>query len=181
MKKFTKILTFAAIALSLTSCLKDKGYEDDKYGINVDEVESYKIINIPSTNTSLTVSNTYARTAANATLTIPVHLSAKDPAAEPINVSLAVDADETKITNYNNTLAAASRYTRMPAAGYTLNSGTATIASGSRDASTTVTIKPGSLSAGRYIIPLSITGTDKQGYTISGNQGYRLLLVIITN
>jgi hypothetical protein len=180
MKRFTKILTFAALALSLSSCLKDKNYDDDKYGINIDETESIKIINIPSANTTLTTSATYARTAAAQTQTIPVHLSAKDPAGEPLAVTLAVDADDAKITAYNNTLAAASRYTRMPAASYTVNAnGVANIPSGSRDASVSVTITPSTLAAGRYIIPLSIKSVDKSGYTISGNQGYRLILVII--
>ncbi len=181
MKILSRILTLAVLSLSLVSCLKDKGYDEDRYGINVDEAESYKIVNIPSTNTTLAVSNTYARTVAGATLTVPVHLSAKDPATENLAVTLAVDQADTKITNYNATLATASRYTRMPSTAYTVNNGgVANITSGSSDASVTLTVTPSSLPAGRYIIPLSITSIDKSGYTISGNQGYRLILVIIT-
>ncbi|RYE26727.1 MAG: DUF1735 domain-containing protein [Sphingobacteriaceae bacterium] len=181
MKKFTKILSFALLTLTLASCLKDKGYDDGTYGINKD-AEKYKIVNIPSTNTTLTTSNTYARTAQPGTLTIPVHLSAKDPAPEDLNVTLAVDADDTKITAYNATLAAtAVKYVRMPAASYTIsNSGVARITNGGRDGSITVTITPSTLAAGRYMIPLSITNVDKSGYTISGNQGYRLILVTVT-
>jgi hypothetical protein len=180
MKKFTKILSFAVLGLSLSlaSCLKDKGYEDGAHGINKD-AEMYKIVNIPSSNTTLTVSSPQKTTGANATLTIPVHLSAKDVASEALNVTLTVDADDAKITAYNNTLAAASRYVRMPAVGYTLN-GTASIPAGTRDGSTTIVLKPNQLPVGRYIIPVSITGVDKSGYTISGNQGYRLYLVVVT-
>ena len=179
MKKFNIILSFAMVALSLSSCLKDKGYDDGAYGINKD-AEMYKIVDIPSTNTTLTVSSPKKITDPNATLTIPVHLSAKDAASEALNVSLAVDAADTKITAYNATIAAAaSRYVRMPAAGYTLN-GTAAIPAGSRDGSTTIILRPSALPVGRYIIPVSITGVDKEGYTISGNQGYRLILVVVT-
>lgn len=180
MNKFTRILAFAIIALSTTSCLKDKGYEDDKYGINVDETESIKIVNIPSTNTTLTVSSPQKTSVATVNLTIPLHLSAKDAANEDLGISLAVDADDAKINSYNATIAAAaSRYVRMPATGYTLNGG-ARIAAGSRDGSTTITLRPSTLPVGRYIIPVSITGVDKSGYTISGNQGYRLILVVVT-
>lgn len=179
MNKFTKILALALIVISATSCLKDKGYEDDRYGINVDEVESIKIVNIPSTNTTLTVSSPQKTTGADVTLSIPVHLSAKDAASEDLGINLTVDADDAKINAYNATLAAASRYVRMPATGYALN-GAVKIASGTRDGSATITLRPNTLPVGRYIIPVSITGIDKSGYTISGNQGYRLILVVVT-
>ncbi|MBS7564372.1 DUF1735 domain-containing protein [Mucilaginibacter sp. Bleaf8] len=196
MKKFTKILTLALLSLSFASCLKDKAYDDFKTGINQEAAESYKVINIPSTNTSLAVSGTYPLVVNDGsdgnpityrpattpvTLTVPVHLSAKDVASEELNVTLAVDQDDAKINAYNATVAAASRYTRMPADKYTLsNGGVAKIPAGSRDGSITVTFTPSTLTpGGRYIIPVSITNVDKSGYTISGNQGYRLILAVI--
>ena len=179
MKKYFKILSLAVLAISLSSCLKDDGYDENRYGINAEDIENIKIINIPSTNTSLAVAAPQKTSVTSVNLTIPVHLSARDAASEDLNVTLAVDADDTKINNYNATLAAASRYVRMPATGYTVN-GAAKIPVGNHDGSTTITLRPSTLPVGRYIIPVSITGVDKGGFTISGNQGFRLILVVVT-
>jgi hypothetical protein len=181
MNKLTKILSLAILTLVFASCTKDKDFEDHKYGM--DGVNDIKIIDIPSANTTLTSSTTYsvATNTAPVVLTIPVHLSDNDPKNEEINVTLAVDQEDTKIIAYNASITTNPKYIRMPAANYTLsNGGVAKIASGSKDASVTVTFTPSSLTPGvRYAIPVSIVSIDKQGYTISGNQGYRIILVTI--
>jgi hypothetical protein len=178
MNKFTKILSLAIFTLGLASCTKDKDFENHKYGM--DGVKDIKIIDIPSANTTLTTTGTYSvKSNTPVVLTVPVHLSANSDVNEELNVTLGVDAADTKITAYNASITTNPKYVRMPAANYTIsNGGVAKIAAGSKDASVTVTFTPSSLTAGvRYIIPLSIVSIDKSGYTISGNQGYRLILV----
>jgi hypothetical protein len=181
MKKFTKILSFAMLTLTLSSCLKDKGYEDNKYGIN-DSLEDIKVINMPVTGTTFTTAVTAAitKTTAN-TVTIPIHLSAKDPATEDINVTIATD--DARLTTYN-TANPTTTYTRLPNDKFTLsNGGVVKIASGSRDAapSLVVSFTPSTFTAaGRWAIPIAIKSVDKSGYVISGNQVYRLILITIT-
>jgi len=191
MKKFTKILSFAALTLSLSSCLKDKGYDEFKYGLNQEAAESIKVINMPVTATTFTVARTLSKATAGGTattVTLPLHLSAKDVASENIAVTIASDA--TRLATYNATLAAASRFVQVPDANYTIaNGGVATIPSGSRDATITITYTPNNfpgvaaLTTGstplRFAIPVSIKSVDKAGYTISGNQAYRIFTFVI--
>jgi hypothetical protein len=185
MKKFTQILAFAILTLTLSSCLKDKGYEDNKYGINVTLAEQDKIINMPVTGTTFTLSKgtiSAASTAggtANVT-TLPIHLSAKYEASEDVAVTVASDA--ARLATYNATLATASQYVQVPDAKYTLsNAGVTTIPKGSRDAGgVIVTFTPSALGVGRWAIPVSIKSVDKSGYIISGNQAYRIILVVVT-
>ncbi|QXU41425.1 DUF1735 domain-containing protein [Pedobacter sp. D749] len=193
MKRFIKLLLFAGVTMSLSSCLKDKGYESNLYGIN-DSLEDNKVVNIPTTGTTFTVAGTYplavtpATTPATflpattpVTITIPVHLSAKDPASEELNVTLAGDATDAKITAYNATITSNPKFIRLPADKYTLsNAGVAKIAAGGRDASVTLTFVPATLTSGvRYALPVVISSVDKSGYIISGNQGYRMFLITI--
>ncbi|MGY3214235.1 DUF1735 domain-containing protein [Mucilaginibacter sp. HD30] len=184
MKKFTKILSFAALTLSLSSCLKDKGYDEFKYGLNQEAAESYKVINMPVTATTFTVARTVSRASAAGstptTVTLPIHLSAKDVASE--NIAVTIGSDASRLAAYNATLAPASQFVQVADANYTIaNGGVATIASGSRDATISITYTPNSLSAtnGRFAIPVSIKSIDKAGYTISGNQAYRIFTVIL--
>ena len=184
MKKITNILLLAGLTISLSSCLKDKGAESNLYGINT-SLEDNKVVNIPTAATTFTVSGTYPLTGVPATtpvtITIPVHLSAKDPAGEELNITLAGDATDARITAYNATITTNPKFIRLPADKFTLsNGGVAKIAQGSRDASVTFTFTPSTLTAGvRYAIPISITSVDKSGYIISGNQGYRMFLLTI--
>ncbi len=179
------------LTLVFASCVKDDDFENHKYGVI--GTDAYKVIDIPSANTTLTTTGTYPLAVSPATtpatflpattpvvVTVPVHLSANDPAKEDLGVTLSIDQADTKIAAYNATLAAASRYVRMPTDKITLSDGgVAKIAAGSRDGSIKLTFVPSTLTAGRYIIPVSIASVDKSGYTISGNQGYRLVLAII--
>jgi hypothetical protein len=182
MKRFTKILALAVLTLSLSSCLKDKGYENDKYGINIEEAEQYKVINMPVTGTTFTIAKTVSLATAGGTAvtnTLPIHLSAKDVASEDIAVTVAPDA--AVLATYNATLTAANQYVQAPAANYTIaNGGITTIPSGSRDAAgVAITYTPNTLGVGRWAIPVKITSVNKAGYTISGNQYYRILTIIV--
>jgi hypothetical protein len=182
MKKFTNILSFALLTLTLSSCLKDKGYEENKYGINQETAESLKVINMPVTATTFTIAKTVSLATAGGTAvanTLPIHLSAKDVASEDIAVTVAPDA--AVLATYNATLATASQYVQAPAANYTIaNAGVTTIPTGSRDAAgVTITYTPNTLGVGRWAIPVKITSVNKSGYTISGNQYYRILTIIV--
>lgn len=183
MKKITKILSFAAITLSLTSCLKDKGYDEFKYGLNQESAESSKVINMPVGNTTFTVARTVSRASAagstSTTVTLPIHLSAKEAASE--NIAVTIGEDASRLATYNATLTPANQFVMVPAANYTIaNGGIATIPAGSRDATITITYTPNNLGAnGRWAIPVSIKSVDKTGYVISSNQAYRIFTVIL--
>jgi hypothetical protein len=187
MKKITKILSFAALTLSLSSCLKDKGYDNFTYGLNQEAAESTKVINmlpVSGTNfvtTARTVSRASAAGTTPTTITLSIHLSAKEVASENIGVTIASDA--ARLATYNATLAPASQYVLVPDANYTIaNGGVTTIPAGGRDATISVTYTPNNLSAtnGRFAIVVSIKSIDKSGYVISGNQQYRIIPVILT-
>ncbi len=190
MKKFTKILSFAALTLSLSSCLKDKGYDQFKYGLNQEAAESAKVINMPVTGTNFIIARSFTKAAAGATattVTLPIHLSAKDVASE--NIAVTIGSDASRLATYNATQANA--FAQVPDANYTIaNGGVTTIPSGSRDATINVTYTPNNfpgvatMATGatlRFAIPVSIKSVDKSGYTISGNQAYRILTFVITN
>lgn len=172
---------FAAITLSLTSCLKDKGYDDLKYGINQDVVESQKIINMPVAQTTFTtpVSIAATKTTAN-TVTIPVHLSAKDVSSE--NLAITIGPSDARLATYNAGVASTATFTRLPDAKYTLsNGGVVTIPSGSRDGSLVVTFTGSTIATpGRWAIPIELKSVDKSGYVLSGNQAYRIILITVT-
>jgi hypothetical protein len=187
MKKYTKILTLAAVTLTLSSCLKDKGYEADKYGINQEEAESFKVINLPTPSTNLIVDNAvktyaYSATVTPRTINVPVHLSAKNVASEDIKVTVTLANSATLATTYNNTLV----YPAQPFVSTTFGGKfsaptTVTIPAGSRDAVVPITFSTPDVDPGKYFFGLSIASVDKAGYTISTNQLNSYTLVLFNN
>jgi hypothetical protein len=161
-------------ALALTSCLKDDMVESQKYGMI--NLNAKKIVEIPSGSSR---SQTFAlpiQTAAQSIETT-VHLAAENVAAEDVNVTLSVAESETLLAAYNT--ANTTTYTLLPTSLYTLPNGLGvTIPKGEKDATFTVNVTTSAFDPSKtYALFVKVASVDKAGYTISGNYGYKMLLI----
>lgn len=93
-KKFKSLLLLPVMGLTIASCLKDKGYEDGEYGVNIDEANSSYFVSIPFARNNSFGGNPLAikKKAAKDTFELfQVNLEAKEPAKTDITVTLERD------------------------------------------------------------------------------------------
>jgi hypothetical protein len=182
MKIYNKILGLAILALGLSSCLKDDMVDSQKYGmINLNAV---KVIEIPAASSRTETFSLPIQTAAQAVET-NVHLAAEDVANEDIKVTISTAESQDLITKYNNLDANNdgvldnSPLTLLPSTLYTLPNGLdVTIASGSKDVKFRLNVLTANFDPSKsYGIAVKLAKVDKSGYTISGNYGYKILII----
>jgi hypothetical protein len=150
------------LALSLTSCLKDKGYEDNLYG-SVKNIEGKEYISIP---VAAKMPNTLGleSKAGNQNVSLfVVSYDYVDPAPEEITATIAVNNAPVKGMDSTAVL--------LPAGTYTLPSTTITVKKGERVSSQFVlSVNTSTLDPTRkYGIGFSITAVSKSGVAIPSN------------
>jgi hypothetical protein len=167
---------FAALGLTMTSCLKDKGFENGEYGLNgvtdrpgVGFPEAAKAINPFSVN-AISTSQTI-----NAPL---VNLLADKPAAQDVHVVLAYN--NALVTAYNT--ANGTSLIIPTAAQYTISSLTITIPAGQRFASVPIVIPNASTLSltNTYALGFKIVSVDG-GYNIASNMQNVLVSISVKN
>jgi hypothetical protein len=167
--KRISLLTFAAVLMIAGSgCLKDKGFENQEYGIQIKEVKGISLAEAPNSpvETGLNASTTPQ------TLTTKVHLEADRPATQDIKVTLV----------YNPALATAKGYTALPVTSYTAPT-TVTIPAGKMSADVNIVIPNASVlnPNNTYGIGIAIATVDPAGYTIAANQKELVLAFSLKN
>ncbi|GAB4092630.1 DUF1735 domain-containing protein [Flaviaesturariibacter terrae] len=176
------------LALGLTSCLKDKEYDNGSIQSARNSGNEVKVIEIGVTGTSVTPTGeggnsvVYGLNASNSDTTfglIPVILATSGPAEEDINVTLAPAPE--LVDSFNNVNGTSAM---VPTANmYTvLNAGNVvTIPRGSNIGYLKVKLNPSAFLGQDWALAYKITSVDKPGYTISFNNRTGLALIAIKN
>src|SRR6478735_3440329 len=99
MRNLSKILSVAVLALSLTSCLKDKNIEEQQYGMI--NLNAKKIIELNSDDTHAKTTGLSFVNRDTILNFVAVRLAAEQVAAEDITVTLTTSKSAALIADYN--------------------------------------------------------------------------------
>ncbi|RYY72903.1 MAG: DUF1735 domain-containing protein [Gammaproteobacteria bacterium] len=171
MKKVSLLLSLSVVSLAMiTGCLKDKGFEDQKYGI---QIQSDRAVSFPQAPTGITVSVNSQSTAQ--TLSGPaVAREADDNGSQEVKVTI----------QENNALVTAAGLTALPSGSYTLSPSPTVVIPAGKTVSdqlkitfnNTSTLDPNKT----YGIGISIASADG-GYKIASNLKNVLITINIKN
>jgi hypothetical protein len=159
MKRY--LLTFALggllLTTGLTSCLKDKGYDNGQYGVNG---PASKAVSIPQATSSPIAFSVDAITTAQSINAPTVNLETPNVAAEDVTVTLVVD--QSLLPN---------GVVPMPATAFNMTSLTLVIPAGSRTATAKINIPNASIlnPNNKYGIGFKIASVSPAGYAIASN------------
>ena len=148
-------------AISLTSCLEDKGYTDIVESVRADKDG---MVSFYGGNAGVTTFGVITEPGLQ-NFTVKVNFGFNTAATEDITVTVADDL--TLVSKYNT--ANKTSYVSMASANFVFPSQSVVIKAGERDATFTVQVKNGETFdiANRYLLPLVIK--DAGGYTIASN------------
>lgn len=170
MKQLQKIAVLALVSLvMLTGCLKDKGFEEKKYGTEVMEVKGVAFPESVS-GVSLAINST---TASQTIEVSTIVLEQDGNATSDVQVTLQV----------NNALVTAAGLTPLPTSAYSISGGmTITIPSGQKQATIQIIVPNAStLSAtAKYGLGLTISSVSG-GYNIAQNSKNLLISFSVKN
>ncbi len=182
MKNILKLTFLAFVVLGLVSCLKDKDYDNNVVGLNLDSAP--KIIELAVSPNSAAKTKTVGINAVNQVVDVDiatVRLAAAEPAAEDITVILDTTQSATIINDYNT--ANGATVVRMPLAIHSFVNGVkVVIPKGKREAN--VIIKANANDLGLinvYGIGFKIASISNPGYVISGNFNSFLSMISVKN
>lgn len=175
-----KIAFFSLLlsVLGLTGCLKDKGFEDHKYGIN-DPDDSPVGIGFPEAQNKINNRSIDAKSTPQALSDPTIVLFGSEPATQDIHITLV--ANPSLITAYNT--ANGTSLVALTSSQYSIPSLQLTIPKGERMAKMTInfpnasTIDPTKF----YALGFSVASVSEPGYTIASNFKDFLLGVAIKN
>lgn len=175
----TKLLSTAVLTILFTSCLKDKGFEDQEYGMK--DFEGNKIIEIPGDENHYT---SYAFVFKDKDTTfnfLAVRLAANEVASEDINVTLSTTSSAAMIADYN--AAHGTNLVAFPTNIFSYPGGlTVTIPKGSREGYLRLTTNTSKFDpSSTYAIGFTIASVDKPGYKISGNFNTMIVSIAAKN
>jgi len=161
-------MSFALLATGLTSCLKDKNIEDQKYGMI--NLNANKIIELNSDDTHAQTTGLAFVNRDTVINFVAVRLAAQEVAQEDIHVTLTTASSASLISTYNTDNGA--NLVAFPSTLYTMQ-GTGlvvTIPKGQREGYVQIKVNPSKFDpSSTYAIGYSIASVDKPGYTISQN------------
>lgn len=179
MQKIFLITIFLAAVLSLNSCMKDKDFDEHKFGLK-DIEESAVGVGFPeSSNDINTVSIMNESTAQNFEIAL-VKIFSDQPADQDLHIT--VESKPSLITDYNN--ANNGNLLPLPAAAYSITSMTAVIPKGERNATLQLVINSASTQLDitrTYALGFTIKTVQESGITIAENYKDILVGVVISN
>jgi hypothetical protein len=166
---------FAAMTVMFTSCLKDKGFENGTYGINLDGTPPG--IGFPEAAKSI---NPFAVNAVASAQTVSapfINILSGQPAQSDVHVTLQVD--NTLVTAYNTANGTSLVVPTAAQASFPL---TITIPAGSRNATVPIVIPNASTLdlSKTYAVGFRIVSVDG-GYTIASNMDRVLISISVKN
>lgn len=176
------ILAFSALTLALTSCLKDKDYDNRKIQAIHADGNTPKFVEIgltSSDNTNVLGISLDLLTHDTTFNLIPVVLTGNEVAQQDVHVTLV--KDDALVTDYNTEN---GTDLQIPAAGqYTILNpgGVVTIPKGSRVGYLQVKLTPSNFLGATYALGYRISAIDNPAYTISGNLSTGILAFGIKN
>ena len=175
------IAFLSVLSIGLSSCLKDKEY-DDRSIQSVRSEGTQKIIEIgvSATNTTNFLSTAFDALNKDTVIDfIPVRLASAEPAPEDIHVTLV--KNDALVNDYNTNNGTA--YEIPDATMFSVvNPGlVVTIPKGSYVGYLQIKLKPSDFLGSDWALGYKIASVDKQGYTISGNLNYGIVAFGIKN
>jgi len=171
----------AILALTFTSCLKDKAYDDSSiqsvHGGTVKPVEIKLTARTAANFLVEAINNSNNDTVINL---VPINLATADPAPEDIHVT--VDLDASLVQQYNdNNLPDETDYDVAPPSKYTIVSNDVVIPKGSHTGYLQLKLKPSDFLGVNWALGFKISKIQQQGYTISGNLNTGVTAIAIKN
>jgi Domain of unknown function (DUF1735) len=171
MKNILKISLVAFIVFGLSSCLKDKDYDEFRVGLNPASISDKPIIEIVNGGLSnfkkQVLSADIAKTRDTNSFTIS-YINGGLTAPEDINVTIAYDA--AALTRYN-TANPSTQFAKLPDSTYTIPKTTITLKKGEvLSALVDIITFPSKIDGSKlYMLPIIITSTSSSNVIISGN------------
>lgn len=174
------VVALAAIALGLTSCLKDKDYEDGiiqsvspngttpsivEIKLTAGDVSNFLIASFDNSDNDTVVS------------LVPINLATKDPAPQDLHVTVV--ANQSLVDDYNE--ANGTDYADPSALITIEDGGVVTIPKGSRTAFVKVKFKPSAFLGTTWAAGFEITDIQEQGFDVSGNLNKGIVAIVIKN
>jgi hypothetical protein len=175
----TKLLSTAFITILFTSCLKDKGFDNQEYGMK--DFEGNKIIEIPGDENHFT-SFAFVFQDKDTTFDfIPVRLAANQVAAEDIKVTLSIASSDAMIADYN--AEHGTSLVAYPSNIYSFPNGLiVTIPKGSREGYLKVTTNTSKFDpSSTYALGITVASVDNPAYKISGNFNSMIVAIAAKN
>ena len=177
------LLVFTGLSMTMTSCLKDKAYNDGEIqsvhgGGSVKPIE-IKLTAGNSSNFAITPSLPYLTKDTTLDL-IPVNLATSSPAPEDISVTL--EQDNSLIDDYNSNPDNITKYAIPSASMFSVaNNAVVVIPKGSNTGYLQMTLKTANFADTTWALGYKIKSVDKSGYTISGNLSTGIVAFAVTN
>jgi Domain of unknown function (DUF1735) len=178
-KVFLSIFAASAILLG-SGCLKDKGFDDNKYGLNgVDN--SPKGVGFPESSKKVNYRALISTTTPATVQMVQINLNSAAAATEDVHVNIV--ANPTLVANFNADPANTPKLNPLPTSLYTSQSFKVTILKGSNIGTVSITIPNPSLidASKNYGFGYTIASVDEAGYTIADNQKDMLVAINIKN
>ena len=181
MKKLLNyILPFAVVLIAGTGCLKDKGFDNNEYGINDPDTQPVGI-GFPQ-GQGKNEANARGINLVNTAQAIPdpvISLFGTDPAPTDLHVNIV--ANNALITAYNT--AHGTNYIPLPASSYNLSGLKVTIPKGQRFGTVSINIPNATVldPLKSYAVGFTITSVDEAGYQVAENLKDILLTISIKN
>lgn len=178
MKKISFVLLSAVVLFAEAGCLKDKEFEDNKYGANRPE-DSPVGVGFPQAPNKINASSINSVNTPQTMQIALVNLLSDEPAQQDIHVTLV--SDPSLINEYNS--ANDPDLATMPLSGYSLSSLVVTIPKGQRTGTITLTI-PNATQLDltkTYAFGFKIASVQEPGITIASNLNRILVGIAIKN
>jgi hypothetical protein len=169
------LFAFIAIAIFGTACLKDKNFDDGKYGIDLDGAP--KIVELAGPVDGF-VNIDLVGSPNDTTVKIVLVRLAGGNADKDLQVTLALDPGV--VTAYNT--AHASNYVVPAANQYSIPSLTVTIPAGQKTGNLSLTAKPNNLfGTDEYALGIRVVSVSDPNVRVSGNFGTQVVGLTIRN
>jgi hypothetical protein len=172
-------LSLALVSLGMTSCLKDKPYDDQQIQ-STRPAQTFRIIEmkISATDASNFVSLSYDNSNNDTTVNlVPINLATPNAASEDINVTVSLNPQ--LVDDYNTASGDSYNVPSGTLVSIVNQNNIVTIPKGSNTGYLKVKFKPSALAGNDWALGLAITSVDKTGYNISGNLGSGVVAIDI--
>lgn len=171
--------SLALVSLGMTSCLKDKPYDDQQIQSTRAE-QTIRIIEmkIAATDASNFVNLGYDDSNKDTTVDlVPIQLATPNGAPEDINVTVSLNPQ--LVDDYNTASGDSYNVPASSLVSIVNQNNIVTIPKGSNTGYLKVKFNPSALAGNDWALGLAITNVDKAGYTISGNFGSGVVAISI--
>jgi hypothetical protein len=184
-KKILNFMGLVALIAAMTSCLKDKGYDNQEYGTIISGTPSSSQRSVKILQGGITGGDIKKLLFANASAALDsglftlAYVDYKSPVA-PATITLTLGVDPAFVTANNAANPTGIQYELMPDSLYTLPGATTIKAGETYSPDLKIYFKPNKFnSAKTYMLPIKIvSATGVEGVQVQANYGYIIYTII---